>query len=210
MPRAARTARRRRPPRDLPRRAAGGEGPDPQAADPVRRGPRRRTGCSSCTAPMPVAMPGCTARRASASAATSIRSTTATTRCWPGCGASGTRSWRPTGSRDFSLVGLLNDDTQPGRRGPPRRGVHRRGRTAAGSTSGSARSSSGAFAEPSEVRAAWDRLETWSQLVAEALGIATRSAPRGASSRLIGRSRRADRWHRLAILGSWSVVRCSR
>jgi predicted NUDIX family phosphoesterase len=33
----------------------------------------------------------------------------------------------------------------------------------------------GAFADAAEVGAAWDRLETWSQLVAVSLGIARRT-----------------------------------
>lgn len=75
--------------------------------------------------------------------------------------------WEPR----FTLLGLLNDDGNPvgavhlgvvftveadGRRVDVRE--HEK--------------LTGAFADGDAIRAAWDRLETWSQLVAEALGIA--------------------------------------
>lgn len=78
--------------------------------------------------------------------------------------------WEPA----FQLVGLLNDDGNPvgavhlgvvftveadGRAV----GVRERDKLA------------GEFVEPDEVRAAWDRLETWSQLTAEALGLPMRT-----------------------------------
>jgi predicted NUDIX family phosphoesterase len=74
--------------------------------------------------------------------------------------------WAP----DFRLVGLLNDDSNPvgavhlgvvfsvEADGRPV-GVREREKL------------TGAFVAPDEVRAAWDRLETWSQLVAGAFGL---------------------------------------
>jgi predicted NUDIX family phosphoesterase len=74
--------------------------------------------------------------------------------------------WEP----DFELVGFLNDDTNPV--GAVHLGVvftvEARGRALAVRER---EKLIGAFAEPEEVIAAWARLETWSQLVAEALGI---------------------------------------
>ena len=79
--------------------------------------------------------------------------------------------WEPA----FSLVGLLNDDTNAV--GAVHLGVvftvEADGRQV------DVREHDklvGAFADPAAVRAAWDRLETWSQLVGEALGIAPPSA----------------------------------
>ena len=77
--------------------------------------------------------------------------------------------WEP----EFTLVGLLNDDSnrvgavhlgvvfsvQADGRGV---GVRERDKLVGG------------FADADEVRAAWGRLETWSQLVADALGLAPR------------------------------------
>jgi predicted NUDIX family phosphoesterase len=74
--------------------------------------------------------------------------------------------WEP----EFRLVGLLNDDTNPV--GAVHLGivftVEAAGRQVAVREH---EKLSGTFATPAEVRAAWDRLETWSQLVAEALGL---------------------------------------
>lgn len=74
--------------------------------------------------------------------------------------------WDP----DFELVGLLNDDTNPV--GAVHLGVvftvDARGR---GVAVREREKLVGAFAMPDEVVDAWERLETWSQLVAEALGI---------------------------------------
>lgn len=69
--------------------------------------------------------------------------------------------WTP----DFRLVGLLNDDTNPV--GSVHLGVvfevRADGRAVAVRETDKLR---GRFAEPHEVIAAWERLETWSQLVA--------------------------------------------
>lgn len=76
--------------------------------------------------------------------------------------------WEP----DFTLVGLLNDDTN--RVGAVHLGVvftvEADGRPV------DVREHEklvGAFADADEVASSWDRLETWSQLVAEALGLAS-------------------------------------
>jgi predicted NUDIX family phosphoesterase len=78
--------------------------------------------------------------------------------------------WEP----DFQLVGLLNDDGNPV--GAVHLGVvftvDARGRSVAVREHDKL---IGAFAEAAEVGAAWDRLETWSQLVAVSLGIARRT-----------------------------------
>jgi predicted NUDIX family phosphoesterase len=76
--------------------------------------------------------------------------------------------WAP----EFTLVGLLNDDSNPV--GSVHLGVvfsvEARGRAVAVRES---EKLSGAFAAPSVVIAAWDRLETWSRLVAtHVLGLA--------------------------------------
>jgi predicted NUDIX family phosphoesterase len=77
--------------------------------------------------------------------------------------------WEP----EFRLVGLLNDDSNPV--GAVHLGVvfvvEAAGRPVAVRE---AEKLSGTFVGPDDVRAAWDRLETWSQLVAEALGIVER------------------------------------
>ena len=75
--------------------------------------------------------------------------------------------WQP----DFRLIGLLNDDTNPV--GAVHLGV-------VFSVEADGRpidvreheKLAGGFADGKEVATAWERLETWSQLVAEALGIA--------------------------------------
>jgi predicted NUDIX family phosphoesterase len=78
--------------------------------------------------------------------------------------------WEP----DFQLVGLLNDEGNPV--GAVHLGVvftvDARGRSVAVREHDKL---IGAFAEAAEVGAAWDRLETWSQLVAVSLGIARRT-----------------------------------
>lgn len=75
--------------------------------------------------------------------------------------------WEP----EFRLVGLLNDDSNPV--GAVHLGVvftvEADGRTV---TVRERDKLTGEFVEPDAVRAAWDRLETWSQLVADALGLA--------------------------------------
>jgi predicted NUDIX family phosphoesterase len=74
--------------------------------------------------------------------------------------------WAP----EFTLVGVLNDDSN--RVGAVHLGVvftvEADGRPVDVREHDKL---AGAFAEVDEVRAAWDRLETWSQLVAEALGL---------------------------------------
>ena len=75
--------------------------------------------------------------------------------------------WEP----EFRLVGLLNDDSNPV--GAVHLGVvfevEADGRPVAVREHDKL---IGAFVEADAIRAAWDRLETWSQLTAEALGLA--------------------------------------
>jgi predicted NUDIX family phosphoesterase len=77
--------------------------------------------------------------------------------------------WSP----DFRLVGLLNDDSNPV-------GAVHLGVVFAVEADGRAvevrehEKLTGAFVAPDAVRAAWDRLETWSQLVAGAIGLGPR------------------------------------
>jgi predicted NUDIX family phosphoesterase len=77
--------------------------------------------------------------------------------------------WEP----EFRLVGLLNDDTNPV--GAVHLGVvfavEADGRPVAVRERDKL---TGRFVDPDAVAATWERLETWSQLVAEALGIVTR------------------------------------
>ncbi len=74
--------------------------------------------------------------------------------------------WEP----DFELIGLLNDDSNPV-------GAVHLGVVFAVDAAGrrvDVREHAkliGAMATPDEVAASWDRLETWSQLVADALGL---------------------------------------
>ena len=74
--------------------------------------------------------------------------------------------WTP----EFHLVGMLNDDSNPV-------GAVHLGVVFAVEAAGravevrEADKLTGGFAPPGAVRAAWDRLETWSQLVARAIGI---------------------------------------
>ena len=74
--------------------------------------------------------------------------------------------WTP----EFRLVGLLNDDSNPV-------GAVHLGVVFAVEADGRAvevrerEKLTGAFVAPDAVRAAWDRLETWSQLVAGAIGL---------------------------------------
>jgi predicted NUDIX family phosphoesterase len=74
--------------------------------------------------------------------------------------------WEP----DFRLIGLLNDDSNPV--GAVHLGVvfevEARGRPVEVREHDKL---AGAFAEPRDVAASWDRLETWSRLVAEAVGL---------------------------------------
>jgi predicted NUDIX family phosphoesterase len=81
--------------------------------------------------------------------------------------------WEP----EFQLIGLLNDDTNPV--GAVHLGVVFVVEAEGRSVNVREREKLlGAFAEPDAVREAWDRLETWSQLVAEALGLAPAEDPR--------------------------------
>ena len=74
--------------------------------------------------------------------------------------------WTP----EFQLVGLLNDDSNPV--GAVHLGVvftvEAKGRAV---DVREREKLTGAFAAPDVVRAAWDRLETWSQLVAASIGL---------------------------------------
>ena len=82
--------------------------------------------------------------------------------------------WEP----EFTLVGMLNDDSN--RVGAVHLGVVFT--VAADGRPVSVRERdklTGEFVEPDVVRAAWDRLETWSRLVADAIGL----APPGSGSR---------------------------
>jgi len=75
--------------------------------------------------------------------------------------------WEP----DFRLVGLLNDDSNPV--GAVHLGVVFE--VAADGRAVSVREHDklvGAFVDPDAIANEWKRLETWSQLVAEALGLA--------------------------------------
>lgn len=75
--------------------------------------------------------------------------------------------WDP----EFRLVGLLNDDTNPV--GSVHLGVVFEVEAHGRPVDVRERDKlSGSFAGADALRAAWDRLETWSQLVAEALGLA--------------------------------------
>ena len=84
-------------------------------------------------------------------------------------------AWEP----EFRLIGLLNDDTNPV--GAVHLGVvfevQADGRPV---DVGERDKLAGAFADADEVAAAWDRLETWSRLVAEELGIAPAKSARDA------------------------------
>lgn len=74
--------------------------------------------------------------------------------------------WEP----DFRLVGLLNDDSNAV--GAVHLGVVFTVEADGRALQVRERDKlSGEFIEPDAVRAAWDRLETWSQLVADALGL---------------------------------------
>ena len=79
--------------------------------------------------------------------------------------------WEP----GFALLGLLNDDSN--RVGAVHLGVVFTVEADGRPVSVRERDKlAGDFVEPDAVRAAWDRLETWSQLVADALGIAPAGA----------------------------------
>ncbi len=74
--------------------------------------------------------------------------------------------WAP----EFRLVGLLNDDSNPV--GAVHLGVVFEVEAAGRSVEvGEPDKLSGSFVPPERVREAWDRLETWSQLVADAIGL---------------------------------------
>jgi len=74
--------------------------------------------------------------------------------------------WEP----DFRLIGLLNDDTNPV--GAVHLGVVFSVEAAGRAVDVREHDKLvGAFVEPGEVAVSWDRLETWSQLVADALGL---------------------------------------
>jgi predicted NUDIX family phosphoesterase len=75
--------------------------------------------------------------------------------------------WSP----DFRLIGLLNDETNPV--GAVHLGVVFEVEAAGRPVDVRERDKlSGSFVDPDRVRAVWDRLETWSQLVAGAIGLA--------------------------------------
>jgi predicted NUDIX family phosphoesterase len=91
-------------------------------------------------------------------------------------------AWQP----DFRLVGLLNDDTNPV--GSVHLGVvfeaQAAGRPVAVRETDKLR---GRMAGADEVRGAWDRLETWSQLVAaELLGLERAPTPNELSGAAAG------------------------
>ncbi|MGH2356667.1 MAG: hypothetical protein ACRDGJ_01470, partial [Candidatus Limnocylindria bacterium] len=74
--------------------------------------------------------------------------------------------WQP----EFRLAGLLNDDTNPV--GAVHLGVVFEVEAAGRPVSvRETHKLSGRFATRAEVAAAWDRLETWSQLTVQALGL---------------------------------------
>lgn len=74
--------------------------------------------------------------------------------------------WEP----DFRLIGLLNDDSNPV--GAVHLGVVFSVEAAGRGVDVREHDKLvGAFVEPGEVAASWDRLETWSRLVADALGL---------------------------------------
>ena len=80
--------------------------------------------------------------------------------------------WAP----DFRLVGMLNDDSNPV--GAVHLGIVFEVEAAGRPVDVREHDKlSGSFVEPDRVRAAWDRLETWSQLVAEAIGLGSPPAP---------------------------------
>ncbi len=82
--------------------------------------------------------------------------------------------WDP----EFELIGMLNDDTNPV--GSVHLGVVFRVEAAGRRVDVREHDKLvGAFASSREVVAAWDALETWSQLVADAMGIGGRFQPRG-------------------------------
>ncbi|CAN5361902.1 NUDIX domain-containing protein [soil metagenome] len=76
-------------------------------------------------------------------------------------------AWEP----EFELIGLLNDDSNPV--GAVHLGVVFSVEAAGRAVDVRERDKlTGAFVDATEVVASWDRLETWSQLVAAALGLA--------------------------------------
>jgi predicted NUDIX family phosphoesterase len=80
--------------------------------------------------------------------------------------------WEP----EFRLIGLLNDDSNPV--GSVHLGVVFAVEAAGRPLDVRERHKLvGAFAEPGKVAASWDRLETWSRLAAEAVGLAPGSSP---------------------------------
>ena len=86
-----------------------------------------------------------------------------------GCAGSGPRSWLPTGSREFRLVGLLNDDSNPV--GSVHLGVVFEVEAAGRPVERAGARQADADAWPMRPRsaAAWERMETWSRLVADRL-----------------------------------------
>lgn len=79
--------------------------------------------------------------------------------------------WEP----DFVLVGLLNDDSNPV--GAVHLGVVFRVEAAGRGVAVREHDKLvGAFADPAMLAESWDRLETWSRLVAAELGLVTRSS----------------------------------
>jgi predicted NUDIX family phosphoesterase len=119
---------------------------------------------------MGAATRGFTARRASGSAGTSTRSTAATIALMAGLRREWDEELEADWEPDFRLVGLLNDDSNPV--GAVHLGivftVEADGRPVAVRER---EKLVGEFVEPAAVVDAWERLETWSQLAAAAMGI---------------------------------------
>ena len=85
-----------------------------------------------------------------------------------GSAGSGRRSWSTDWEPEFRLVGLLNDDSNPV--GSVHLGVVFEVQADGRPVEVRERDKlTGRFATAAEVRAAWDRMETWSRLVAEHL-----------------------------------------
>jgi predicted NUDIX family phosphoesterase len=89
--------------------------------------------------------------------------------------------WEPA----FQLVGLLNDDSNPV--GAVHLGVVFTVEADGRPVEVREREKlTGAFVEPDAVAASWDQLETWSRLVAEALGLAPSASPEPSPEHRIG------------------------
>ena len=169
--------------------------PGLQAGDPVPRPARRRALVPHASHARPARTPASTSAGRSAWAVISTRATAT----WPaGSSASGARSSTPSSCPAFRPVGLLNDDETDVGRGPPRgrvRGRRRRpgGRRARARQARRARSRT----RPTSA-AVRDRLESWSELVFDALRVRTPvpdrvRAPGRAGVCAYNRQRRAHR-----------------